>query len=163
MWRSKKTQRLLLHHEWYRLCTTLHLFDSAGEEVGGGGMMCLSIRTGTTPFMGRTPASEAAPLSGADSCPPVFNARPPRARAKSALLPPRPRCLSYTRSGGRGGGSVRNDKAYCNSVSVPGTQWLRASVLFPIKHHFDTNLWEFESCNQLWPDLSFKIFCRLSK
>lgn len=29
-----------LHHEWYRLCATLHLFDPAGGEL-----MCWSIRT----------------------------------------------------------------------------------------------------------------------
>lgn len=48
-----------------------------------GGMMCLSIRTGTTPLMGWTPASEAAPPPNSDSCLPVLEKwRPPRARAK---------------------------------------------------------------------------------
>lgn len=40
----------------------------------------------TAPFTGWTPASKAAPPAGTNSCPPVLNTRPPRARARSPTL-----------------------------------------------------------------------------
>lgn len=54
-----------------------------------GGIMRLSIRTGTTPLMGWTPASEAAFPPNSDSCLPVFELwHPPRTSAKPTATPP---------------------------------------------------------------------------
>lgn len=98
----------------------------------------------TAPFTGRTPASKAAPPAGTNSCPPVLKTHPPRARADR-------QCSHRSLSG-------------ANSVDL-GIYWERCVekqritphhdvdprelASFPIGHRFDTNLWEFERCNQL--------------
>lgn len=78
----------------------------------------------TAPFTGWTPASKAAPPAGANSCPPVLNTRPPRARAD-----PQRYQWSFSRSNSVDCAatrerSVKNNGVRRISMSVPGTHWL---------------------------------------
>lgn len=107
VFQKKKTPILpcSFHNEWFQLHTTLHLFDPAG-----GGTDVLIHQNRTAPFRGWTPASKAAPPAGGNSCPPILNTRPSRARED-------PQCYQRSLS--------RSDSA--NSRSYNGTlcqkQW----------------------------------------